>query len=470
MLLTIPQTITLAKQAGFSGNGLQRIVAIAICESGLETSRVGVSDPNDRGLTQINRKWHPEVSDACAFNGLCNLQQAYRISSNGTNFNQWTTYTNGCSNSKMSLVGQYMSNGSTTSVNYPLWTKPFMAQSVTWWEQNGHHYPKDWGALEGGVDWNPVPLNAPITALLSGTVVGSGYFCKPYYYCGSTYVGCAGSQGYGVVTIRSTNPRPDLVPGQFIDVYYQHIIIDGSIGITCSGASGQQIKQGQVIGRGNGEFNVEVGVNVGTQWGRIWGGSSPGPHVDPIPFLHAIISSGGDVGSSLGFGGSGGVGSLLGFIGDYHSISVSAHDILNNVPGFLGICEALDLLEQFQPFRLPAVSSSSSNAVTGAANIVSSVGQAIAPVLGPVGPILLSPLDSSIKGLASQYSKVVNPLTLPADAMQAGITFLVTNIGAALFRGTLIIIGTIIVIALMINLINPGENTEELLPLIAALL
>jgi hypothetical protein len=46
----------------------------------------------DRGLWQINDHWHPDVSDSCAYNKTCNAQNAYIISSSGTNFSLWTTF------------------------------------------------------------------------------------------------------------------------------------------------------------------------------------------------------------------------------------------------------------------------------------------------------------------------------------------------------------------------------------------
>lgn len=49
----------------------------------------------DRGLSQINSYWHSEVSDRCAYDTYCNLQQFYRISSHGRNFHPWSTYNSG---------------------------------------------------------------------------------------------------------------------------------------------------------------------------------------------------------------------------------------------------------------------------------------------------------------------------------------------------------------------------------------
>ena len=107
MTLTIAQTLQYAAQAGFSGNALTTITAIAMCESGLDplsdnttTSGLGI----DRGLVKINSYFHPEVSDACAHDPQCAMQQAFRISNSGTNFNQWVTFTNGCYRNNLATV------------------------------------------------------------------------------------------------------------------------------------------------------------------------------------------------------------------------------------------------------------------------------------------------------------------------------------------------------------------------------
>jgi hypothetical protein len=97
-VVSVSQATAWAKQAGFTGAGLATIVSIAEAESGLDTAIRGRTDNRDRGILQINSYWHPEVSDACAFNGACAFQQAYRISNNGTNFSQWNTFTNGAYN------------------------------------------------------------------------------------------------------------------------------------------------------------------------------------------------------------------------------------------------------------------------------------------------------------------------------------------------------------------------------------
>ena len=43
----------------------------------------------DRGIFQINRKWHPEVSDKCAFDYKCNTKEAIRIIKEWNGYGAW---------------------------------------------------------------------------------------------------------------------------------------------------------------------------------------------------------------------------------------------------------------------------------------------------------------------------------------------------------------------------------------------
>lgn len=101
-LLTDSQIAKVAATAGFTSGSLITAVAICLAESGGNTDAKGYNRDArgniisiDRGLWQINNVYHPEVSDTCAYNDTCNAQAAYTISSKGTNFNPWTTYTAG---------------------------------------------------------------------------------------------------------------------------------------------------------------------------------------------------------------------------------------------------------------------------------------------------------------------------------------------------------------------------------------
>ncbi|GAB3896785.1 hypothetical protein GCM10029964_078680 [Kibdelosporangium lantanae] len=85
--------VTVGRNAGFTGEDFVTAVAVAMAESRCDPLARG-SNPGsvDRGLWQINDYYHPEVSDACAYDAQCNANAAYRISDGGTDWTQWSTY------------------------------------------------------------------------------------------------------------------------------------------------------------------------------------------------------------------------------------------------------------------------------------------------------------------------------------------------------------------------------------------
>jgi hypothetical protein len=97
--LTPAQIATAAAGAGFTGTGLRDAVAVALAESGGNPTAVNTNadrwHSRDRGLWQINDHWHPEVSDAAAFNPATAAQAAYRISGGGKSWSAWSTWNNG---------------------------------------------------------------------------------------------------------------------------------------------------------------------------------------------------------------------------------------------------------------------------------------------------------------------------------------------------------------------------------------
>ncbi len=435
-ILTISQAIKNAQASGFAGDSVNMIVAIQMSESGLNTKpkdNINSDGSRDRGLNQINSYWHSEVTDKCAYDASCSTIAAYKISKQGTDFTPWSTYRT--SSYYTNLSQTTLLNGTIPSpiavsqvMTIPEWCKPLVSMSQAQAESTLNHFPtSSEGWYEGGVDFTPTIPGTPVTSLLDGVVVGAGYFCKnPANYFATDYRTCGGSTiGYGVVTIRSTNPFPNLVSGKQIDIYYQHMIIDSSIRLSNTGGSGQKVKAGQKIGVSNPSFNLEIGVNIGKEWGGIWGTSSPGPHVDPIPILFAIIND-----TSPRTDNS----SLTTAIDAVSAID-TIHETLNNVPGFLGICEALDIAEQFTPFKLPATTNNPN----------------------PVGTVF-----NDITGLSSlkELKTFSDVITLPSETIQAALVFLVDNTRASVFRGTLILLGLVICVALIINLINPEETAK----------
>lgn len=68
---------------------------IASHESGYNPLAVNVNSDRyhsrDRGVFQLNDHWHPDVSDAQAFDPAFNISYAFRMSAGGTNWNAWYT-------------------------------------------------------------------------------------------------------------------------------------------------------------------------------------------------------------------------------------------------------------------------------------------------------------------------------------------------------------------------------------------
>jgi hypothetical protein len=121
--VTLQQLIQDAKNAGFTGQGLTNIVAISEAEdtSGnpLATNTVGNSAGTDRGVLQINSFYHPEVSNQCAFDPQCSFNAAFNISSSGTNFTPWATFTSGKYLQYVNDVMDPGTNSNTGTVSLP---------------------------------------------------------------------------------------------------------------------------------------------------------------------------------------------------------------------------------------------------------------------------------------------------------------------------------------------------------------
>lgn len=140
--LTPAQIGQYAAGAGFTGKGLTRAIAVALAESGGDP-RV-ISAPNrdrwhsrDRGLWQINDHWHPEVSTAAALDPAKAAAAAYRISSGGRDWSQWSTWNNGAAQAQLGRAqmgaNQAAATGATTTAqnvdylpNLPNGLDPFL--------------------------------------------------------------------------------------------------------------------------------------------------------------------------------------------------------------------------------------------------------------------------------------------------------------------------------------------------------
>jgi hypothetical protein len=79
--------------------GPEVAVAIALAESGGHTDALHVNPgpppSRDRGLWQINDRFHPEVTDAQAFEAVQATVAAHRISRGGRDWSPWHAFTTG---------------------------------------------------------------------------------------------------------------------------------------------------------------------------------------------------------------------------------------------------------------------------------------------------------------------------------------------------------------------------------------
>lgn len=97
--LSPAQVAAYALAAGFTGPRAVWATAVALAESGGRTHATGVNSDayrsRDRGLWQINSHWHPEVTNAQAYDPATAARAAYTISHGGKDWSAWSTYGNG---------------------------------------------------------------------------------------------------------------------------------------------------------------------------------------------------------------------------------------------------------------------------------------------------------------------------------------------------------------------------------------
>lgn len=93
--LSVRELRGLTRELGFQRPRVA--AAVAMAESGgLVRARNRNRRPRsvDRGLFQINSRWHPEVTRACAYDAFCNARAAHRISDGGRDWSEWNAYRN----------------------------------------------------------------------------------------------------------------------------------------------------------------------------------------------------------------------------------------------------------------------------------------------------------------------------------------------------------------------------------------
>ncbi len=169
--LTDKQIAQYAFDAGFRGGPLIVSIAVALSESrGLTTARhVNTDGSVDRGLWQINSRWHPEVSNACAYNPSCAATQAHRIAAGGASWSQWATFTSGAykafnsrATAAAKTVDKQLAPGGGPSVGTRIGT-----------------------SLPGLPGWLTAPAKAAdILAGLAGTIINPHFWLRVLYIVG----------------------------------------------------------------------------------------------------------------------------------------------------------------------------------------------------------------------------------------------------------------------------------------------
>lgn len=184
------------------------------------------------------------------------------------------------------------------------------------------------GNNETGIDLG-MPQDTPLTSLVDGQVLG-----REDQYGGGGVV----SIGFGY-------------NGATYSLYYQHLdVIPQNI------QPGVDVKVGDLIGYSGGQLSggtnpsstkyssgphLEIGFNA--PYGGAW--HPLGANFNPLPLLQLFVDNGPLPGSTMGSN-NGGL-NLSGMLG---TTSAQANHVINHLPGFAGVCQALDEAEAFSPW------------------------------------------------------------------------------------------------------------------------
>jgi hypothetical protein len=368
--LTIPQAADYARQAGFSGNNLITMLAVAMGESDLFTQAINPTDPNNGsfGILQINgihfgNRFGPNgqytMSQAAAFDPQLAFLFSYELSNSGTNFSPWGAYTNLSYLQHIAAVKQALgsSGGSSTGAQFPPYT------GTPWYN---YDIKSDYG-YQGSTYNNTdvqTPMDTPITAPLSGTITDIGYF------------DWGGQVTWAVDTPGAINGHKD--------AFVIHLdAINPNLRV------GQHISQGAFLGYSGGQYPGEFAANqypalpAGLTHHDTQRSHSTGPHLDIGATDSPYGSTTPDKGASdalvllarslrIGYGtdaGLGGAGTAIANdpqpgAGDYvDSLPYQVHNTLVQYPGFFGIAAAIDEGERFPGFinKIPVIDSLSLN-------------------------------------------------------------------------------------------------------------
>jgi surface antigen len=314
--LTIQQAAQYAKNAGFTGNDLVTILAIAMAESNLNTDVV--NGIGATGILQIYLKAHPDVTSAQAKDPQFSFNYGYKLFKARGNFCDWQSYdckicgncnpTTGWDNRYKQFIpqvqaalGQSVSSSASTKSYKQGGGNPFdptFRGQCTWWTQERYHQLTGlWTPMTGNAyQWL---AQAQANGWESGDKPPNGI---PSIIClqGNAGQGILSSLGHVAVVEKVNSDGSVLTSDMNWSV--------GSPFNTDINTYGYPVRQVQ--------FKPGTGVSF------IWTGQPSTSTPD-----------------------SGG--SASGDYGSYLTLLDQVHETLINVPGFYGMALAIDEAEQF---------------------------------------------------------------------------------------------------------------------------
>lgn len=203
MIYSFSQLVDLARQVGFSGGSENTAAAIALAESGGNPLKVNTNYATDPGgsygLMQINAASHPGYMTPSIYDPVYNMQAAFDISKQGTNFSPWSTFTKGAYKQYLGGVASADAGG------VPMYS-PNDPTSYADFSGGGDYYTGP-SSAQGGVDFGGNFTADPGNATDLPSTSGDGLFgnstggsINPYSVGGA--VGAIGdiAKGFGGLT------------------------------------------------------------------------------------------------------------------------------------------------------------------------------------------------------------------------------------------------------------------------------
>lgn len=332
--LSQSQIAQYAAGAGFRGNALNIAVAIAMAESGGNSTatHLNTNGSIDYGLWQINSIHTQFPANMLINDPAYNAYAAYTLSNGGANWTPWTTFNTGAYKQYLSGFVSPVTGGAGNNNMKPWYTFPRI---------DNMGQPDPFGGFPKPDSNIQVPDGYPITALLPGTVSG---------------IDTRSAWGASV-TILLDQPLNALAT----HTAYLHLRGDIQVRV------GQHVVSGQLIafnggGQAAGSQKIPLGFSLYNGntygfdgWQYMTRANLNGGPLDPVPLLNAAAK-----GNISSFAGGGLLNNPFSYLGGifgnsttvvgvktYTPITTLVHNTLTKNPGFYGVALAVDEAEQF---------------------------------------------------------------------------------------------------------------------------